>query len=199
MNEACTGNTAKLVDRLLNASGWVSGSFPDCGSVKPMSVSMRLIAFVLAVALLISGSALAAVNFEFDYRYDTRGFFDDPLRREALEAAGRVVNRYVDDLDAIIPEGSNGWASYFSPPNHTNAIILKDLPVQADTMQIFVAGVRSSGGWLSRLIRHPSARRSPTEIRHGRTPLPIVVSWGLRAIRQPTSAPWAARSVLIAT
>ena len=41
--------------------------------------------------------------------------------------------------------GSNGWASFFSPPDGSPAIILKDLPVQADTMQIFVAGVPLRG------------------------------------------------------
>ena len=66
---------------------------------------MRLIALMFFLASLLSGTVQAGLNFEFDYRYDSRGFFSDPLRREALEAAGRVVNRYVDDLDAIIPDG----------------------------------------------------------------------------------------------
>ncbi len=106
---------------------------------------MRLFALALVLPLLVSGSVHAGLQFEFDYRYDTKGFFDDPIRREALEAAGRVVNRYVDDLEAIIPEGDNGWASFFSPPNGAPAMILKDLPVQADTMQIFVAGTSLRG------------------------------------------------------
>ncbi len=87
-----------------------------------------------------TGPVRAGLSFDFDYRYDSQGFFDDPERREALEAAGRLVNRYVDQLDAIIPEGDNSWSSFFTPPDSTTAIILKDLPVPAGTMQIFVAG-----------------------------------------------------------
>jgi hypothetical protein len=101
---------------------------------------MRWIALVLAFGWLVTASAEAALHFDFDYRYDSYGFFDDPARREALEAAGRNVNRYIDDLDAIIPTESNGWASFFTLPDGTATIILKDLPVAVDTMQVFVAG-----------------------------------------------------------
>jgi hypothetical protein len=106
---------------------------------------MRLTVLILVPLCLIGGNLQAALEFDFDYRYDTLGFFDDPARREALEAAGRVVNRYVDNLAAIVPQGQNGWASFFDPPNGSGSIILKDLPVAADTMQIFVAGRRLPG------------------------------------------------------
>jgi hypothetical protein len=112
---------------------------------------MRLTATCLVLACLLAGTVQAALQFDFDYRYDTFGFFDDPARRDALEAAGRIVNSYVDDLDAILPEGQNGWASFFNPPNGSGSIILKDLPVQANSMQIFVAG-RSLPGRLAQSI-----------------------------------------------
>ena len=100
---------------------------------------------VLVTLSALVGQVSGALQFEFDYRYDSYGFFDDPARRDALEAAGRLVNRYVDELDAIIPEGDNGWISFFSPPDGSMQIFLSDLPVPQDTMQIFVAGAPLTG------------------------------------------------------
>lgn len=108
------------------------------------------VAFLLAFAA-VSNPVDAALTFDFDYRYDSFGFFDDPVRREALETAGRLINLYVDDLDAITPEGENGWASFFTPPDGSASIFLSDLPVAADTMQIFVAG-RSLPGRLAQAV-----------------------------------------------
>ena len=100
----------------------------------------RNILIALTCLLAAPITSHAGLIFDFDYRYDSYGFFDDPDRREALEAAGRLVNWYVDDLDSIIPEGDNGWSSFFTLPDGTQTIILSDLPIPADTMQIFVAG-----------------------------------------------------------
>ncbi len=123
--------------------------------------SMRRCALVLAALLVLTGPVCGQLQFQFDYQYDSYGFFNDPARREALEAAGRLVNYYVDDLDAIIPEGSNGWDSYFTKPDGTGSIILSDLPVPENTMQIFVAG-RSLPGLLAQSIdTAPLGRGTP--------------------------------------
>ncbi|MCP4191016.1 MAG: PEP-CTERM sorting domain-containing protein [Planctomycetaceae bacterium] len=98
----------------------------------------NLIACLVVIAA--STHVDAGLHFDFDYRYDSMGFFDDPARRESLELAGRLINRYVDDLEAIIPTGDNGWTSFFTPPDGSGSIFLSDLPVAEDTMQIFVAG-----------------------------------------------------------
>lgn len=103
------------------------------------------------IAIAATPQVHAALTFDFDYRYDSMGFFDAPDRREALETAGRLINRYVDDLDAIIPEGNNGWTSFFTPPDGSGSIFLSDLPVAEDTMQIFVAG-RSLPGRLAQAV-----------------------------------------------
>lgn len=105
----------------------------------------RRCALTLAALLWLTGPVCGQLQFLFDYRYDSFGFFNDPARRESLEAAGRLVSRYVDDLDAIIPEGTNGWTSYFTKPDGTDDIFLSDLPVPADTMQIFVGGYEMPG------------------------------------------------------
>lgn len=102
---------------------------------------MRQFGLLLAAVLLSASSAQAGLQFEFDYRFDRNGYFDDPARREALEAAGRYVNKYVDELAAVIPEGNNGWDSFFAPPDTGVDIFWSDVPVAEDTMLI-LAGAR---------------------------------------------------------
>ena len=58
----------------------------------------------------------AAVILQFDYTYDTLGFFDDPARREVLELAGSLVNRFVDRLVPIEPAGESSWSIYPACP-----------------------------------------------------------------------------------
>ena len=84
--------------------------------------------------------AVGGLRFQFDYRYDRFGFFDDPARREALEAAGRVVARYVDDLSALIPVGDNGWDAFVTRPDGGGSLIVSDLPIPQGAMLVFVGG-----------------------------------------------------------
>ncbi|WP_374798477.1 hypothetical protein [Aerosakkonema funiforme] len=44
-------------------------------------------------------------NIEFDYRFDTNGFFSDPARRNALEAAANVWENYIQDEFPNVPAG----------------------------------------------------------------------------------------------
>lgn len=44
-------------------------------------------------------------NIEFDYRFDTNGFFNDPVRRQALEAAGNIWESYIQDEFPNVPAG----------------------------------------------------------------------------------------------
>ena len=66
--------------------------------------------------LLTSATAL---TIQFDYRYDTNGFFDDPERRELLEfAADHFEERIADTLLAIPePTGSNTWSARITRPD----------------------------------------------------------------------------------
>lgn len=45
-------------------------------------------------------------NIEFDYRFDTGGFFDDPARRAALEAAAGIWESHIDDEFDDVPAGT---------------------------------------------------------------------------------------------
>jgi len=108
-----------------------------------MNVRQWILMWVLGMSC--AGPAYGGLKFEFDYEYDTFGFFTDPARRESLEAAGRFVNRYVDNLDEIIPSGTNTWTSFFTPPDRDSSIFLSNVPVPEDTMRIYVAGRPLSG------------------------------------------------------
>jgi hypothetical protein len=49
---------------------------------------------------------LAPFSIAFDYRYDTRGFFADPMRRSTLEAAAKVWTSRLHNAYPRTPRGS---------------------------------------------------------------------------------------------
>ncbi len=112
----------------------------------------------LAVAMVAS-PARADINLVFDYTYDSFGFFDDPQRRDALEAAGAVFeNVFEDTLDAIVPgevfnegtpfEFSNTWTAKFTHPGTGFEQQVVDMTVPADTLIIFAGGRSLPGSTL---------------------------------------------------
>ncbi len=103
-----------------------------------------------AVAAVMAPAPSGAVTIQFDFSYDSYGFFDDPLRFEALEFAGRLTERYVDELDAIVPEGSNTWSASFFAPDTGELTSVPDLVVPADTLIVYAGGRPMSGGTLGR-------------------------------------------------
>jgi hypothetical protein len=118
--------------------------------VVPQSLSWRVVLmtrflFFLLLVICTPVPALAGLRFQFDYRYDRFGFFDDLARRESLEAAGRVVTRYVDELSALVPEGDNGWDAFVTRPDGGGSLLVSDLPIPQDTMLIFVGGNNTPG------------------------------------------------------
>lgn len=52
------------------------------------------------------GGAADGLSIEFDYRFDTSGFFDPPERRRALEAAARIWSEHLVDDFEDIPSGT---------------------------------------------------------------------------------------------
>ncbi|MCL1471935.1 hypothetical protein [Argonema antarcticum] len=83
-------------------------------------------------------------NIEFDYRFDSKGFFNDPARRQALEAAGNIWESYIQDefpdvgagiqLNAINPE--------------TDQPVPVTLPSGIDDLLIFVGSEDLTGSTL---------------------------------------------------
>jgi hypothetical protein len=94
-----------------------------------------------------------ALVFNFDYSYDTEGFFsgtDGTTRRNTLELAADYFEPLADNLSAINSSGTNTWTPTFTHPgngtvNYEDAA-LKDFDIAADTLVVFVGGRDLSSG-----------------------------------------------------
>ena len=73
-------------------------------------------------------------EIEFDYRFDTNGFFDDPERRAALEAAGDIWEELILDDFEEVPAGVE--FSVLNPQTGANETIVLDTAI--DDLIIFV-------------------------------------------------------------
>ncbi|MFD1123209.1 PEP-CTERM sorting domain-containing protein [Methylophilus flavus] len=110
---------------------------------------------VVAVGLLATIPA-QALTIEFDYTYDTRGFFTDlvtvtPLleRRAILDQAASFYNTFTDTLTAITPQAGDVWSVQMTHPSLAGApITLNNLNIAADTLRIYVGGSSSAPGVL---------------------------------------------------
>src|SRR5262249_47510227 len=61
-----------------------------------------------------------AVSIQFDYTYDTSGFFSqNPQAKTVLQQAGQLLGSQLNDnLSAINPSGTDTWtANFFNPSN----------------------------------------------------------------------------------
>ena len=86
------------------------------------------------------------LSIRFDYTYDTTGFVDTQEKRDLLEVAGRIlIGAMGDDLEAIIPDGSNTWTATFANPSTGEPEGVTDLVVPENELVIFVGG-RDLGG-----------------------------------------------------
>ena len=110
----------------------------------------RRLMLVLGLVLGLAPAAGAAVTIQFDYTYDTSGFFSPtahPGRRELLEFAAASINRVTDDLQAIVQSGDNTWEARFNRPDTGQYIGAAGLVVPADTLIVYV-GAQNLGGSL---------------------------------------------------
>ncbi|MDA1278109.1 MAG: hypothetical protein O2960_29285 [Verrucomicrobia bacterium] len=103
-------------------------------------VSMSVVC-LFAVALTVR-SAQSQLQIQFDYRFDTSGFFDDPDRRSVLNAAANEFTSLIaDSLSPISPSGSNTWNALVIRPDTGTMELLSDLTIPANTITVF-AGAR---------------------------------------------------------
>ena len=73
-------------------------------------------------------------NIQFDYRFDTNGFFNNPLRRNALEAAAKIWEDLIKDEFTNIPVGTG-----FSVTNpQTGAHVQFSSDYEVDDLVVFV-------------------------------------------------------------
>lgn len=101
-----------------------------------------------AAMALIPLQNSSALDIQFDYRFDTSGFFSGPhlSRRAVLEAAALVFEeRILDRFSAITPEGANTWSLIFQDPSSGNMVEIKDPVLPADTIVVYV-GARELPG-----------------------------------------------------
>lgn len=97
-----------------------------------------------------------ALTIEFDYTYDTRGFFTDlttgnPLmdRRGLLEQAASFYRGFTDSLSAIRPQSDDSWSVQITHPSLAGVpITLNNLNIATDTLRIYVGGSNSAPGVL---------------------------------------------------
>lgn len=104
----------------------------------------------------VSGGAASSLRVRFDYSLDSHDFFNEKNRRDVLElAANMLVSNFGDELDAIIPSGSNHWSITFKDPRDGTDEVVQD-PIIAENELVIYAGARNltdivaiggSGGW----------------------------------------------------
>lgn len=101
---------------------------------------------VLTTAVGALPSAHAGLIFQFDYSYDTSGFFD-ATRKSVLESAASYLEARIEDNLAAIPVSSSGqtWKERFNDPATGNLVSVSGVSVPFQTMVIYV-GARNIGG-----------------------------------------------------
>lgn len=105
---------------------------------------------VLTVALSALPAAQAGLIFQFDYTYDTGGFFD-ASNKAVLEAAATYLEARIEDNLAAIPatSGAQSWKPVFNSPASGNQVQLSGVTIPAQTMVIYVGGRSIGGGTLA--------------------------------------------------
>ncbi|MFI4881648.1 MAG: LEPR-XLL domain-containing protein [Phycisphaerales bacterium JB064] len=89
---------------------------------------------------------LLSIAINVDYTYDAGGFFDDPARREVVEAAADYLGSLLNDsLEAIIPGGGNDWRIQFTDPSSGMSTQVESPTIDEDELLLFVGG-RDLGG-----------------------------------------------------
>jgi len=110
-----------------------------------MMMFFRFLVRLGAITLMTTPPIAAnAIEIQFDYRFDSNGFFNNAEAVGTLEAAADVFDVLLDDLDAIVP-GTNVWTASLSHPATGNTVMVPNLTVPADTLVVF-AGARDLGG-----------------------------------------------------
>jgi hypothetical protein len=87
----------------------------------------------------------ASLTIEFNYDFDTGGFFTAE-RRAVLESAAQALTPWLNDsLLAITPGGVNSWTAFFFDPSTGGNTSLSGPAIPANTLRIY-AGAHDLGG-----------------------------------------------------
>ena len=100
---------------------------------------------------------LLSVTMTLDFSLDALGFFDDPLRRDVVQAAADSIGSLLNDsLTAIIPGGGNSWRLVFNDPSTGESTEVLNPVINEDELRIFMGardlpgttlGLGGAGGW----------------------------------------------------
>ncbi|MBX3192259.1 MAG: hypothetical protein KF819_35040 [Labilithrix sp.] len=83
-------------------------------------------------------------KIQIDYRYDTAGFFSDPVRRQALEGACRIWGRLVKSTFANVPAGT--FIRVRDPQKPNEPALSLDIDYEIDDLVIFVGSAELPAG-----------------------------------------------------
>jgi hypothetical protein len=114
---------------------------------------MKVRAFVFC-GLLLSAAAARAITIQFDYSFDTSGFFtSNPTAKTDLEAAAQFFDTHLTDtLTAITPGGSNTWTAKFFNPSTGISASVDNPSISQNEILVYVgaedlgSGVLGEGG-----------------------------------------------------
>ena len=109
---------------------------------RPRHIWWGAVWVALAVAL-----PAAAINIQFDYTYDSSGYFTaHPQAKTILNTAALTFDRFYDQLSAIAPGGQNHWnADFYDPSTGANRSV-RNLQVPADALIVYVGAYDLAGG-----------------------------------------------------
>lgn len=95
-----------------------------------------------AAALLPALRAGARINIQFDYSFDSQGFFTThPEAKATLELAGHTLtDRFRDTLTAIEPSGQNDWTAHPFDPGGGGQLSIVSPTVPANTILVYAGG-----------------------------------------------------------
>jgi len=110
----------------------------------------RLRALAVCAALVMASPCAEAITIDFNYSYDTSGFFT-AQRQAVLQSAAQLFDsRLQDALTGIAPNGFNQWTAQFKNPSSATATAsVSNMTVTAGHLTVFVGGYAQSGNTLA--------------------------------------------------
>lgn len=123
-------------------------------SATPAPVFMRRVTLLALTTGIFVAADASALVIDFNYDFDSTGFFASQERRDRLEDAAQLFSGFGDDLDAIQPGGADHWSADFWNPGTGSLASVADLAVPADSLTVFVGardmsalGMAAPGGF----------------------------------------------------
>jgi hypothetical protein len=105
---------------------------------------------VVCVLCLTPAAGNAAIVIDFNYDYDTGGFFSDPARKAVLNAAADVFEARMtgETFSAITPSPGNSLTLNFDHPSTGTPTSIVDPTIAANTLTIYVGAQDLAGSTL---------------------------------------------------